>query len=188
MNHQDEKDAWLDQIVTDNQKLMYQIAYTRLKKKEDVDDVVQQAAIMFTKQYYKYEYYKDKTDDEMRRLLAQITRRRVSVFLRDEGRRMGWIDQSSMESADIPWDDSLEEIVFGKIGAEMIRDTIRELPEEYATYLYLSAELGLSPENIADVLQVKPSSLRMIAYRARKMLRAACESKGLEVGNRGKRK
>lgn len=188
MDRRDEKDARLDQIVTDNQKLMYQIAYTRLRKKEDVDDVVQQAAVMFTKQYYKYEYYKDKTDDEMRRLLAQITRRRVSVFLRDEGRRMGRIDQSGIEPADIPWDNALEDIVFGRIGAEMIRNTIRELPEEYATYLYLSTEMGLSPENIADVLQVKPNSLRMIACRARKMLREACESKGLEVGNRGKGK
>lgn len=188
MDRRDEKDARLDQVLLEAQAVMYKVAYKAIQKKEDADDVVQQAAMMFTEQYYRYRYYEQMSDEDMLRLIVRITKRRASAFLRDEGRRKSRIDQFSKEPADIPADISLEEMVFGKIGAEMIRETIKELPEEYATYLYLTTELNLPPIIVADVLQVKPNSLRMIAYRARKMLRDACESKGLEVGNRGKGK
>jgi len=178
----EEKDIRLDELIRRNYKRIYRIAYSKLRNTEDAGDTTQNTFAMFVCQYDQKEYYKDMSDEEMERLLTCIVLRRVANFMRDKVRKQAYPDEFIEELAGT----SVEEVVFGEIGAEIIRESIKELPERYATYMYLAYEIDMSPEAIAGVLNVKTDSVRSIASRARKKLKKICEEKGVEVNLRGR--
>ena len=69
-----------------------------------------------------------------------------------------------------------EEIVIGRVSAEVMYRKISELPPRYGAYIQMAYLDKLDPAIIAKVLKVKQDSLRMLGYRARKMLAELCQA------------
>ncbi len=69
-----------------------------------------------------------------------------------------------------------EEIVIGRVSAEVMYRKISELPPRYGAYIQMAYLDKLDPVVIAKVLKVKQDSLRMLGYRARKMLAELCQA------------
>lgn len=182
MKHQDDKDARLERIFRENLPAMYAFAMSLMRNKEAADEVIQTAALKFL------ELFDEKShipDDKLRIYLFDIISTRSKNYWRDNKRRQTFLARNiiQFEPETLP----LEDYVFGEFDAEIIRECMRELPEEYAQYLRLSEEPYITPDMLAGILNVKTSSLRMIRSRARKLLKEACEAKGVEVKQRGKR-
>ena len=184
MERKEDKDLRLERLMVEHYKTLYRIVSSRIYNTQNIQETVQNAVVMFTEKYYKEQYYKRLSDEEMKRILYVITYRRTSNFLRDEGRRSKHIDIYERELTS----PSLEDEVFAKIDIQIICECIAELPEKYRTYFYYEIESELSQREIADLLGVKPDTLSSIASRARKLLKEACEARDVEVGKLGKRK
>ena len=64
----------------------------------------------------------------------------------------------------------------GRVSAEVMYRKISELPPRYGAYIQMAYLDKLDPAIIAKVLKVKQDSLRMLGYRARKMLAELCQA------------
>ncbi|MBD5101357.1 MAG: sigma-70 family RNA polymerase sigma factor [Subdoligranulum sp.] len=70
--------------------------------------------------------------------------------------------------------DNVEEFVLGQDGYHTLYEKIDQLPPHYGMYIEMAYIDKLAPEVIAKALNIKTSSLRMMAHRARKALRDLC--------------
>lgn len=183
LKHQDDKDTRLERIFQENLPAMYAFAMSLLRDKDAADEVIQIAALKFLELFDEKGHI---PDDKLRVYLFDIISTRSKNYWRDNKRRQIFATRNivNFEPETLP----LEDYVFAKFDAEIIRECIRELPEEYRQVIRLSDDSYITPDMLAEILDVKPGSLRMIRSRARKMLKEACEAKGVEVKLRGKRK
>lgn len=176
MGSQDDRNTRLEKIFIDNMQGMYRFALSRMHDPEEAAEVVQTAALKFLTIFDEKSHIPDK---KLRAYLFDIVDTRCKNHKRDDKRRWNFAIRNIINFE--PLTPPLEDQVFGKIDAEIIRECIEELPDEYAKYLRLSADPYITPKILAEILEVKPSSLRMIRSRARKMLKEACDAKGVEV-------
>ena len=84
-------------------------------------------------------------------------------------------------------DENAEDIAVGNLTLDEIRHCIAGLKPQYGDYIRMRYVDELDNEVIAEFLSVKPSSLRMIAVRARRALCEACVKKGIEVNTHGRK-
>ena len=83
--------------------------------------------------------------------------------------------------------ENAEDIAVGNLTLDEIRHCIAGLKPQYGDYIRMRYVDELDDEVIAEFLSVKPSSLRMIAVRARRALCEACVKKGIEVNTHGRK-
>ena len=180
LKHQDDKNARLEKIFRDNLPDMYAFAMSLTHNKEMADEVIQSASLKFLLLFDEKSHI---PDEKLRVYLFEIIDTKSNW--RDNKRRQTLFARNIIyfEPETLP----LEDYVFGELDAEIISECIQELPEEYAKFLRLSDDPYITPNMLAELLEVKPSSLRMIRSRARKLLKEACRAKGVEVEIRGKR-
>lgn len=181
MKHQDDRNARLEKIFQDNLQDMYKFALSRLHDKEAADEVIQTAALKFLQLFDAKSHI---PDGKLKVYLFDIIDTRSKNYWRDSKRRQSLFKRNIIhfEPETLP----LEDYVFGELDAEIIRECIHELPDEYVKFFRLSDDPYITPDMLAEILEVKPSSLRMIRSRARKLLKEACKAKGVEVKTRGK--
>lgn len=181
MKHQDDRNARLEKIFLDNLQDMYKFALSRMHDKDAADEVIQIASLKFLELFNEKGHI---PDDKLRVYLFDIISTRSKNYWRDNKRRQNFMARNIIEFE--PETLPLEDYVFAEFDAETIRECIQELPEEYVKFFRLSDDPYITQEMLAEILDVKPSSLRMIRSRARKLLKEACKAKGVEVKTRGK--
>lgn len=183
MGGKDDRDARLDKIFQDNIHDMYKFALSRMQDPDKADEVLQRASVKFL------EIFDEKShipDDKLKTYLFDIIATRCKNYWRDDKRRLNFITRNIINFE--PETPPLEDQIFGEIDAEIIQQCIRELPDEYEKFFRLSDDPDITPQMLAEILNVKPSSLRMIQSGARKLLKEACEAKGVEVTVGAKRR
>lgn len=183
LGSQDDKNARLNKIFQDNLHDMYIFALSRMHNPDEANEVIQLASVKFL------EIFDEKShipDDKLKTYLFDIIASRCKNYWRDSKRRLDFITRNIINFE--PEAPPLEDQIFGEIDADIIRQCIRELPDEYEKFFRLSDDPNITPQMLADILNVKPSSLRMIRSRARKLLKEACEAKGVEVTVGAKRR
>lgn len=151
------------------------IAYSVTKDWFIAEDVVQEA---FVKAYKKVGTIEDV--GKIGAWLSSITVRTAIDFLRMEKRRkcvcvdFTLTDHSQLS---ICTEGRTETEVEVRIFKEEIAESMHVLSNEYQQVLLLKMEYGLKENEIASLLQLKPSTVKTRLYRARKKLKNAIAEK-----------
>lgn len=183
MSLEEKTRARLEAIFLTYYQDLYRYAYSKIKDAHDAEDIVQQVALNFSRIYSKRHF---ESDEKLKHYLLSILDDKIKNYWRDVNRKAALIQ--TVDTLPEHPTLTLEDEVFSNYDAEIIRRCINELPERYGTYLKLALDPEVAPETIANILNVKPDTLRSIASRARKLLKKACEAMEIEVGGYGKRK
>lgn len=175
--------ARLEAIFREYYQDLYRYAYSKIGNAHDAEDIVQLVALNFSRIYSERHF---ESDEKLKHYLMSILDGKIKNYWRDTARKGAHVQ--TVDTLPERPTLTLEDEVFSRYDAELIRRCINELPERYGTYLRLALDPDSTPETIAEILGVKIDSLRSIASRARKLLKKACEAMEIEVGRDGKRK
>ena len=165
-----ETEAFED-LVRAHEKTVYNLALRMTGNPQDAEDMAQEA---FLKAYRSLPEFRGESKfsvwlyrivsnvclDHLRR---QSRRPAVSLTTEDEeGEAQQW---------DVP-DESLspERLLEQKLTREAVQKGLRQLPEEQRQILLLREIKGLSYEEIGDILELEPGTVKSRIFRARKRL------------------
>lgn len=153
------------QIYEQYYRLMYQVAYSILKSTEDTEDALQEAFIRIDKNISKIlDPFCPKT-----RNFVVIIVKRVALNILDKRKGIAFEELSAMlEDGSI--EASPEKMSEEKTAWNFVKTAIQNLPYIYRECLYLSLIDEYTPEEIADLLEIKKQSVYKRLKRGKKML------------------
>ena len=166
----------LEAIVREHARLVYRIAYSALRNHHDAEDATQETFVRVLRYKRKLEAIEDH-----KAWIAKIAWR-VAI---ERGKKQPFISMSELEMRNaatqiVSQFTSAEENASGKELSALLASLISALPEPLRDALRLSSIEGLSPAEIAQVLESSESSIRSRIFRARQILKeklAALEGK-----------
>lgn len=141
--------------------MVYRLAFARVKNKYDADDILQDV-------FMKYMKSKQAVQDleHAKALLIRITINCTkSLFLSNNRKRTSALDE--FIGVDMPCRDTLLAVL--------------ALPVKYRTVIHLHYYCGYSIDEIADLLNTKPSTVKSQLHRARQKLKIYLEGDELHV-------
>lgn len=135
--------------------MVYRLAFARVKNKYDADDILQEVFLRFIK-------CKDKVnnDEHVKALLIRITINCSKSMLSSS-----WFKRTEPLSEHL----SVSDPSFDTL------DAVLRLPQKYRTVIHLHYYMGYSVDEIATILESKPSTVKSQLHRARKMLKIDLE-------------
>lgn len=131
--------------------MVYRLAFARVKNKYDADDILQEVFVRFIK------LKKPLTDEEhTKALLIRITINCTkSLFSSSYFKKATPLDEQF--SVQIPNRDTL--------------DAVLKLPLKYRTVIHMHYYCGYRIDEIAEILSIKPSTVKSQLHRAREKLK-----------------
>jgi RNA polymerase sigma-70 factor (ECF subfamily) len=132
-----------------------------LKNHGDIEDIVQETFIFA---YFYYEKLADKS--KLKAWLCGIARNKSLKFIRDNSREYTPFE----EIPDLPDLSTPESIYIEREDKENLQKIISELPEETAQTVRLRYFEGKSIEEIAQLLEIKPGTVKSRLHNARNKL------------------
>ncbi|MBQ8203404.1 MAG: sigma-70 family RNA polymerase sigma factor [Clostridia bacterium] len=141
--------------------MVYRLAFARVKNKYDADDILQEVFLRFIKQKNKLN-----NEEHTKALLIRITINCTkSMFTSGHYKKTQALDETL--SVTMPERDTL--------------DAVLRLPIKYRTVIHLHYYCGYKSEEIAEILQTKPSTVKSQLHRARKLLKLSLEGVEFDV-------
>ena len=139
------------------QRSLFAAAFNMCKNKQDAEDVVQDTFV----QYYttKKEF---ESEQHVRAWLMRVAVNKAKNINRTFWRR----NKVSIE-------DYMETLVFETPEAETLFETVMQLPEKYRIVIHLYYYEDYTVSEIADILKLSESNVRIRLSRGRGMLRNA---------------
>ena len=119
-------------------------------------------------------------DFSFKTFLFTIGKRRAVDFIRRQSSQ----SHISLEEADPQDQKSLEDLVFSKHNALLIKDTLLRLPENYRRALVLTKLQGFSVKESAKILGHTEVSVRVLVHRACKSLEQIMKEEGFCIEDR----
>lgn len=165
---EDESDKSLfEQLYVRYKGLMYHIAYRILKNREDSEDAVHQAFVSIAKNIKKIEKVEcPKTYG----YIVTIIERKSIDSLRANKKIINIDFQESEPGIEIPLPE--------EVG---LADAIAKLRPRYREVILLYYAYGYKTNELADMLDMKPDSVRRLLWRAKEALRKSLEEEGMLV-------
>jgi RNA polymerase sigma factor (sigma-70 family) len=149
-------------------KRLYHICFSMTRDAYLAEDIVQET---FIKAMKKAETIID--EEKAGAWLSVIARRTALDIIRREKRKAAVpMEQDMLESFCLITKQDVEEEVESGFAAEEIKSAIRQLALNYQEVLLLKVDGGLKEQEIATVLNLKPSTVKTRIFRARKQMRA----------------
>lgn len=108
--------------------------------------------------------------DQIRGFVVIIVRNICIDMLRKQGRSRAEPLEEEYEGAS-EWEEPVFEEVSVREACARLSDAVGRLRKEYSDVLYLKMEFGFSAREIADVLKIRPETVKMRLIRGRKALR-----------------
>ena len=143
----------LEDIYQRHVDMLYRVAYSFMKNGADAEDMVQETFLRLMRSGTVFESAQHEKAWLLRVAVNASKNRLGSAWCR----RTEAID----ESCPCPEDEDLS----------FVWDAVRELPPSYREPIHLFYHEGCSTEEIASILQTRPSTIRSRLTRARAMLR-----------------
>lgn len=145
----------MEEIISRHGKAVYRLAYAYMRNPHDADDVFQDVFLRYAE---KAPAFRD--DDHCRAWLLRVTINRCRSLYRSAWlRRMVPLEHAGALSSPPPDDPALSQ-------------ALDRLPVKYRTVIHLSCHEHLDTQEIAELLGVRPVSVRSQLSRARSMLEA----------------
>jgi len=151
-----------EQLVRENQRIVYQVAYSVLQHAADADDVTQDA---FVRAYAKAADLREPA--HFRAWVCRIARNLALNRLRDDRRRA--VRTARAAHGDIDPGDIAQAAIDGEFSAR-VRTEIDALPEHLREVVRLCAIDGLEPSVVASMLGIPSGTVRSRLHLARKRL------------------
>lgn len=135
--------------------MVYRLAFARVKNKYDADDILQDVFVRLIKSKATVN-----NEEHLKALLIRITINCTkSLFSSASSKKCCALEDYI--SVDMPQRDTL--------------DAVLRLPLKYRTVVHLHYYCGYSTEEIAQILSVKPSTVKSQLHRARQKLKSDLE-------------
>ncbi|MBB6447735.1 RNA polymerase sigma factor [Bacillus benzoevorans] len=164
-----------NQMYRANAKRLTYLAYMVVKDWYEAEDIVQEA---FIKVYKKIDTIED--TEKIRAWLNAITVRTAIDFKRvDKRRNWASADVSLLEYSyqKSGMGKNTESEVEIRLFKEELNRSIHKLSESYQAVLLLKLEYGMKEAEIANVLQLKSTTVKTRLYRARRQLKRTIAEK-----------
>lgn len=139
--------------------MVYRLAFARVKNTYDADDILQEVFLRFIK-------CKEKVNNEehTKALLIRITINCSKSMLSSS-----WFKKTEPLSENLSASDPSFDTL----------DAVLRLPKKYRTVIHLHYYMGYSVDEIAKILNSKPSTVKSQLHRARQKLKS--DLKGVEA-------
>jgi RNA polymerase sigma-70 factor (ECF subfamily) len=151
-----------EQLMRENQRVVFQIAFGVLGNANEAQDVTQDA---FVQAYAKLASLRE--PGRFRAWVCTIGRRLALNRLRGNVRAR---ERETLSVASTARDVDVTEIVEEREFVARVRSEIDRLPEKLRAVILLSAVEGLQPTEVAAVLGIPPGTVRSRLHLARKQL------------------
>ena len=168
-----------EQLVTQYEKSVYNLALRMVDNPEDAADMAQDA---FIKAYNNLSGFRG--DSKFSVWLYRIVSNVCLDFLRKQSRRPAVSlsvedDDGEDVQLDVP-DDSMspQQMLERKLTREAVREGLKQLPEDYRQILLLRELQGLSYDEIAQTLDIGVGTVKSRIFRAREKLCAFLNENG----------
>jgi len=155
----------LEAMVREHSRLVYRVAYSVVRNHHDAEDVTQETFARVLRYGKKIGEVRDQ-----KTWLARIAWR-VAVDRRKKMPEISLDDATNTVSELRTSIASAEEVVLGSEMSRLLEALITALPEQLRDPLTLSTVQEMSPNDIAEILRIKPSAVRSRLFRAREILR-----------------
>ncbi|MBE5877310.1 MAG: sigma-70 family RNA polymerase sigma factor [Lachnospiraceae bacterium] len=149
-------DDW--EIIKKYSDMVYRMAYSLLKNKYDAEDIHQEVFIQYMRKRPSFE----SIEHEKAWFL------RVTINLCKNNWKTAW--KRKVVSL---MDEGYEEVV--ELQTDELIDTVKQLPQKYRMVIHLFYYEELSIQEIAGILNTKPSNVRTWLTRARAKLKQILE-------------
>lgn len=152
------------QIVDEHREAVFRLAYLMLRQEDDAQDITQETFLRAYKNLHHFD-----TSRPMRPWLLRITANLCRNHRRDFGRywRALWqFSQQKLEASE----SSAEQSLIQEAEVEAVLNAVQHLRPSEQEIIYLRYFLGLSIEEAADVLKVRPGTVKSRLHRALKQL------------------
>ncbi|MBN1564878.1 MAG: RNA polymerase sigma factor [Anaerolineae bacterium] len=163
---QGDADAY-EQIMHLHQEAVFRLAYVLLGDAQDAQDVAQDTFIRAYHQLHRFD-----TTRPLRPWLLQITRNLARNRQRATGRYLAALQRAFMlkpRAALIAASAETEHVQRGDV--QMLWEAIQQLPTPDQEVIYLRYLLDLSTQETADILEIKPGTVKSRLSRALDRLR-----------------
>ncbi|MBQ7896217.1 MAG: sigma-70 family RNA polymerase sigma factor [Oscillospiraceae bacterium] len=160
-----------EQLVTQYEKSVYNLALRMTDNPEDAADMAQEA---FIKAYNSLSSFRG--DSKFSVWLYRIVSNVCLDFLRKQSRRPSVSlsvedDDGEDVQLDVPDDSMSPELQLErKLTRESVREGLKQLPEDYRQILLLRELQGLSYDEIAETLEIGVGTVKSRIFRAREKL------------------
>ena len=160
-----------EQLVTQYEKSVYNLALRMTDNPEDAADMAQEA---FIKAYNSLSSFRG--DSKFSVWLYRIVSNVCLDFLRKQSRRPSVSlsvedDDGEDVQLDVPDDSMSPELQLErKLTRESVREGLKQLPEDYRQILLLRELQGLSYDEIAETLYIGVGTVKSRIFRAREKL------------------
>jgi RNA polymerase sigma-70 factor (ECF subfamily) len=151
-----------EQLVRENQRVVYQIAFSVLGNAADTEDVTQDA---FVRAYAKLASLRE--PERFRAWVCRIVRRLALNRVRADTRTRR---REALAARDIPDGVDVEALAADREFEARVRSDIDRLPPKLREVLLLCAVEGMEPSAVATLLSIPPGTVRSRLYLARKAL------------------
>ncbi len=141
--------------------MVYRLAVARVKNKYDADDILQEVFLRFIKCKDKVE-----NDEHLKALLIRITINCSKSLLTSS-----WFKRTEPLSETLSVRDEYSDTL----------DAVMRLPQKYRTVIHMHYYMGYSVDEMAAILNSKPSTVKSQLHRARKMLKTDLEGEEANV-------
>ncbi len=160
-----------EQLMNAHEKTVYNLALRALGNPQDAEDLTQEA---FLKAYRSLSSFRG--DSKFSVWLYRIVSNLCLDYLRARSRRPAQSltvedDEGEVGELEIPDEHfSPEKLLDRKLTRESVQRGLASLPDDARQILLLRELKGLSYEEIADVLDLEPGTVKSRIFRARKKL------------------
>lgn len=134
--------------------MVYRLVFVRTKSKADSDDILQEVFLRYMKIWQKIE-----TEEHLKAMLLRIT-----VNCTNSLKTSFWFKHTEQLDENISVTDNVSE-------TNVISEVLK-LPIKYRTVIHLHYYCGYSVEEIANIENTKPSTVKTHLYRARQILKS----------------
>jgi len=155
----------LEAMLREHARLVFRVAYSVLRNHHDAEDATQETFVRVLRYGRKLGEMRDP-----KTWLARIAWR-VAV---DRGKKPPEVSLDDSENAILELSSataSADQFVLGSEMSRLLEALIAALPEQLRDPLTLSTVEEMSPDDIAEVLRIKPAAVRSRMFRGREILR-----------------
>ncbi len=159
-------DGFIADVMARHGPAVLRLAYVQTGGRADAQDVYQDVFLRLATDATQFH-----DDDHLRAWLLRVTVNRC----RGLARSAAWRRQVPLEAVSFAGDactaDDLESASLERIEATRLWETVRRLKPKYREVIHLRYEEDMSCEQMAKVLDVRPSTVRTRLQRAHEQLR-----------------
>ncbi|MBQ2973907.1 MAG: sigma-70 family RNA polymerase sigma factor [Clostridia bacterium] len=143
-------------VIKRNSDMVYRLAFSQMKNKEDTDDVYQEVFLRYIK--YRVDF---KSPEHEKAWFIRVTLNCCKTVFSSFWRTKVTELDDNFETAEIDTDD--------------LSYALEKLPKKYNAVLHLFYYEDLSVEDIAEILKISQPNVRMLLTRARRKLKEIIE-------------